>query len=847
MHPENEETLTANLENFENNLSPKLPDGNYTSRTTKLEPNNINIPYRGILINFEQLRSGAEDILKKILKERMGESKLVDLEAKIHELERSIEIEKDPSKKDTLEANLNLLKDLNKVMGLSTIMIPNEDGTPSRYCILRDTAGGVTEKHSLIKMDDTITQLLRLNNNQEINASSYLANRNEYKLNTQGILKLPKHGKTTEVQREAIALNISRILGFTTTQSTMVEHTGKAALFIPFDKIQLLNEFAEGEAQRVILPSSLKGLTKIGDEYFHYSTIVPVGNRLNPEQTIEDFGYAMAFSYLCNDTDFIGMNNQNKAINDKNQLYMFDQVVMSKEKMSFDTRLNLVPIGFGRHSRHNQGRNRSIIEDSSFDTKFDSISHLLQCKKNIDSMLDNILESHTQKISQITNSITEINPKSNSLFSKDGPELSRLKNQLKEVEILRNDVMAVKKTINQRMETLFANFPTLNGKAMNSELFLNHAHILKACLSLEKLVNKPVLFTDDGRPYRHPWTYRNTNKINSINIVDDKAHISFTSLEPIQMDDILSRAGVYNDKQKDTLIIPISELNKINENCIFPERSPFKMETDYLDCSNLKRNLSGYKDEKQNMLIAQITDYQTQISQNDIGPKEVDKIMDSMLCNLKSFSEIANKGMVKQVELNLQLDMQQKLRKIILDKNPELKNKLHSAFEASVKLDHLNEINDVLRCYVRCNCKSKDLLERYLDKCIDHGESAINHKQAKIEADTMYRESASVSHDLKMQHELGKISTVTTMRENSIYSNLLVDSPKNKIDVPQIREPREVNSPKEDWDNVDVPQIRESRKNEEAISFKERFRSITRPSIREAEPEIEPTALVVKP
>lgn len=138
----------------------------------------------------------------------------------------------------------------------------------------------------------------------------------------------------------------------------------------------------------------------------------------------------MAFSYLCNDTDFIGMNNQNKAINDKNELYIFDQVVMSKEKMSFDTRLNLVPIGLGRHSRHNQGRNRSIIEDSSFDTKFDGVSRLLLCKNDIDSMLDNFLQSHSQKISQIKNSInaiTAITSMSNAYFSKDNPELIRLK------------------------------------------------------------------------------------------------------------------------------------------------------------------------------------------------------------------------------------------------------------------------------------------------------------------------------------------------------------------------------------------------------------------------------------
>ncbi|ARB91124.1 hypothetical protein [Legionella longbeachae] len=837
MHSEDEDTLTTNPENFENTSSPKLPDGNYTSRTTKREPNNTNIFDGKTVNNFELLRSYAENILKNFLKERMGELELTDLEAKIQELEKSIEIEKEPSNKNTLEANLNLLKDLNKVTGLSTIMIPNEDGTPSQYCILRDTTGGVTEKHSLIKMDDTITQLLNLKSDQEIDASSYLANRNKYKLNTQGILKLPKHGKTTEVQREAIALNISRILGFTTTESTMVEHNGKAALFIPFDKILLLNEFAEGEAQRVILPSSLKGITKIGDEYLHYSTIVPVGNRLNPEQTIKDSGHAMAFSYLCNDTDFIGMNNQNKAINDKNELYIFDQVVMSKEKMSFDTRLNLVPIGLGRHSRHNQGRNRSIIEDSSFDTKFDGVSRLLLSKNDIDSMLDNFLQSHSQKISQIKNSInaiTAITSMSNAYFSKDNPELIRLKNQLKEVEILKNDALAVKKTINQRMKNLFANFPTLDGKAMNAELFLRHNRILKDCLSLEKLVNKPVLFTDDGRPYRHPWTYRNTNKISSINILDEKVRIKFTSLDPILLNDILKSTGVPQDSYelKDSLIIPIAELNKINENCIFPERSPFEMQTDYLDSSSLKRNLSGYRDEKQKMLISRIMDYQTQISKKDNGTKDVVRFMDSMLRDLNTFSQFANKGMVKQVELDPQLDMQQKLRKIIYDTNPQLIEKLQSAFEASVKLDRLNEFNDVLKSYVYCHCKSKELFEQYLDKCIEHGDHAINYKQAKSEADTMYQESVSVSHDFRKQHELGKISTVTTMRENTIYTNLLVDSPS------------------EDWDNVDVPHIRESNKIDEAIIFKnskERFQNVTHTRTLKVEPEVEPTALVVKP
>lgn len=58
--------------------------------------------------------------------------------------------------------------------------------------------------------------------------------RERYKLCTEAIIKLPKYGDIREVQHEAIALNISRLLGLDTAITTSITYNNHPALFILF-------------------------------------------------------------------------------------------------------------------------------------------------------------------------------------------------------------------------------------------------------------------------------------------------------------------------------------------------------------------------------------------------------------------------------------------------------------------------------------------------------------------------------------------------------------------------------------------------------------------------------------
>jgi hypothetical protein len=803
-----------------------LPNGDYTSRKTQtidntaLQINFLNrdgVPRSG---TFEALRKNTLETLLRIARVKMpllpalDAISLEDVESALKAREKLLKAATDPGIKQNLENEIDLLKDITKVAKLPVINIPKEDGSDDHYCILPDSAGGVTKKYDVMSKDSVITQMVNLYNARyNLDFAGYTDQRNNFKLSTEGILKLPKHGKTIEVQREAIALNISRILGFTTTKSTMVEHNGQAALFVPFDKIQLMKEFAHGETHHIVIPSSIKKMGTIGDEYLHYSTIAPVGNQLHSDSTIEDFGRVMAFSYLCNDPDFIGMENQNKAIKDNHLLYIFDQVVMPSEKMELDTRLSLAPIGAGRHSRHNQGRNRSIVEDSSFNAKFASVAQLLENQGEINAMIDKLLHTHDTKIIEIQDAIKNITDLGDGANPQQIEQMKALKAQLKEVETLRVDAENIKDVINSRMGTMFRKFPTLNGQAMSPQVFLANQDVLRQSLILEKLANKPVLFSDDGRPYKNPWTYRNKNKISAINLTDDdKIELTFNELDVTQMIAILKSAGVNTslcEKKNTTLKIPIAELNKLQERCMFPELGAFNPARDYLDIKQLKLNLSGYS-ENTKVIIARIEKYKTDLLQAEAledGPDIKNKIetMQSTLTALKEIRDSSSsKGMVKQVELNLQLDIQQKLREMIHVEDPRLDAKITQAFEAAVKLDRVNDFNHVLMAFAYNDFQNEHDLETYLDHCIAAGQRATdNYKNTKDESVAMRHESLEFYKTLNnppQPEPLDSFSRILDQmppRHDRLGAHLDLGDDEEYVDVAQVLEQRRVEEHRE--------------------------------------------------
>ncbi|KTD56348.1 coiled-coil protein [Legionella santicrucis] len=735
---------------------------NYTNRVTKSPPLSEDVA-------LSTLKDNALKVLSNVVKTVLPNADILSTPKKLKEaidwFEKKHEEEKNSDEKAKFKSILSLLKNIDKISKLEVIDIPNEQGKPSRFCTMAESAGGVTEKISVTPREEVTAKLQKIVENggnfilntQEggnfIKGSKFPYDAfKEYtsacELKTKGILKLPKHGKTIEVQREAIALNIARILGFETTKSTMVNHNGKAALYVPFDNIQLMKEFAQGETQRVIVPSGITKIRTIGDPYLHHSTITPVGNGLHCDTTLNDFGDKAAFSFLCNDTDFVGAYNQNKAIIRGKDLYIFDQVIMSSDKMDFDTRLSMIPTGVKRHSRHNQGRNRSLIEDSSFDAKFDGVIHLLNNQERINAMMDNIIETHDSNLKstqQEINSLNQIEP----LGRKQKERLTFLTEQQGELLKLKKDAETIKGTINNRFDTMFKNFPSMNKAPMTPALFLKHKDEIKPALELEKLVNNPVLFSDDGRPYRHPWTTRNSIRITAIEESGENMRLTFSEFKRERIINILRSAGVNLDlckKNGNTLIIPKEELKIINENSIYPERAPFIADSkkkDYLDMNSIKLMSAGYSGNNFNFAKKLIGHYQAHILLNKEKPARQVEVMYDTLHAIKG-----NPGFAKHLELKLQLDIQQKLRPIILklitveELQVGMKGKLAQAYEAAVKLDRLNDLNHVLMRFVKnpVNTNQKALIE-YLDNCIKYGASATDYNTAKVESLALLKES----------------------------------------------------------------------------------------------------------
>lgn len=648
---------------------------------------------------------------------------------------------------------INLLKNIDKLAKLAIIDLPNEAGERSRYCSIAESAGGVTEKISVAAKEDVLQKLLNIvQKGAGLTFEDYKENSGHYDLKTQGIVKLPKHGKTTEVQREAIALNISRILGLTTTQSTMINHKGKAALYVPFDTIQLMQDFAKGEEKTAIIGST-------GKKYSHYSTIVPVGNALHGDVNLEDFGAMMAFSYICNDTDFVGAYNQNKAIRDGKNLYVFDQVVMDGEdKMEFDTRLSMVPVGYMRHSRHNQGRNRTLIEDSAFDTKFESVVHFHHHIPKINKMLNHIIHTHQARLRTMQRNIEVLSTAEAPLSHEDKWALSALKQQHTELITLKNDAETIQEKINSRALSMFKNFPNMDAEAITPQCFIENQALIKPALILEKLTNHPVLFKDNGQPYRNPWTDRNKHCITDIAVHDAMSHLTFNTLDSAQLVTILQSSGVDIESYRingKTLEISSEALAQITENSMFPECTELDMEQDYLSYASLRLMGSSYDKADGQWADKQIERYQLRYLEAESSQEKAQIMFQTLHALQNRQGSTKNIGFLKHIELKLQMDIQQKIRPIIVELTPEelrgaMVISLQQAALSAVKLDRLDDLNEVLMSYAINPVNSNTLrLSQYLEHCIQLGAAATNYNTATLASAEMRATSLERFRDMR--------------------------------------------------------------------------------------------------
>jgi hypothetical protein len=531
------------------------------------------------------------------------------------------------------QIELNFQRDIEeqiaKIDSLKLLKIPTASGEKSYYS-LADSAGGVTEKTCLIDEDtlkEKLQKLARLIHQDEFE---------DCKISRNAILKFPKAGKDTEVQREAMGLKIANILDFkNVTDNTLVYHdTGNGqhpCLFVPFGNMTLLTVDIE-KAQ------TSKGRLK-QDSF----------------KSVEDFGKYAAFFALCSDPDFIGKNGQNKGLTDAGEgtkrLYMFDQVFMTSKNLSLDRSFNLVPTNILAKTpniiaRHFMGRNKSVINDSSFEEKITGAVNVLQKKEGIKGMFTNIISAHSSD-----------------------DDLSKT---------LRQDAKDCLKSFNERTRNIEKLFPSV--KVENQPMKIadlvkpeqsENLDLVKKSMLVTQLLNKPQLFDKSGKPYRAPFFSNPSTTVKGVEIEGDQVKISFSRGfgSPLSetKKETLKQHGFEISEDGKSATISKYKLLELNEKSYFLEqKDSIEMDRTYFDSQTIAKLANNYHQDKANIdAISRITNLQ-----------ELDRM---------PFKHQGFKAHVEQCFLH------QQMKDILARASEEQKNTLMSEFKLAKSSGNLRE------------------------------------------------------------------------------------------------------------------------------------------------------------
>ncbi|KTC79936.1 coiled-coil protein [Legionella cherrii] len=629
----------------------------------------------------------------------------------------------DPEK-ERIQERLNILSDLNNINELKRICIPQDNGSTLIYCTLQENIGGVTEKITLMSLDNVKKQLRHLCDSAPgLSIKDYQAGREQYKLRTEAIIKLPKHGAIQEVQHEAMALNVSRLMELDTATTTTISHNGHPALFIPFDEIQLLSGFSLGKTFYAWL---------LGKTYTHYSTIKSLGEGIQADCFIDDFGDAFGLLYLCSDTDAIGGNCQNKALRNAKSLFIFDQSLMDTHKFILDSRLCLIPGEFlKKHTRHGLGRNRTLIEDSSMHSKFESIMQLRAMDDKIHQYVTHVIWQHQQQAARIKRQFKK--PLSTEKQSQLTSELSDLMLLEKDAETLRTRLM-------ERLEAIDDILPQSTGDI--------DLPMVRNALIFEKLIHNPILYSDDGRPFKNPWTYRQQNKLKKIDdLGNDLIQLTFSDKISSVMVDFIKRRGGGDSitiTTPKTITLSKAQLIELREDILHPEHQlVLDPAINYLDPLDLAAIKEAYNAGNRTYMMHTITSYREKMNHDKASVDEQLKCIVETEEQLKQFIISAHdRGFGMHVLKKFYFDAQQQLQRLI----PPLKVpvQLNNAFAAALKLDRVSEFNAVVLQAIKQDKITDQQFISFLDECIQRANAATNYTQAQQESSELSSKAKEV-------------------------------------------------------------------------------------------------------
>ncbi|CAM2940923.1 coiled-coil protein [Legionella steigerwaltii] len=690
----------------------KLPKDDYYARPTHT-PQNTDTELDELIINSRAKLYTLTQTVPDAT--QFDASNSLQVTTLIQRLQEEMErLAHDDSEKEKVEKRLNILLDLHNINELKRITIPQDNGSELIYCTLQDNIGGVTEKITLMSLENVKKQLRHLCERAEgLSIEDYHAEREHYKLNIEAIIKLPKRGNIQEVQHEAMALNISRLMELDTATSVTISHNGHPALFIPFDEIQLLTNFSLGKTFYAWL---------VRKSYTHYSTIKTLGEGIQADCFIDDFGNAFGLLYLCSDTDAIGGSCQNKALRNAKSLFIFDQSLMDTHKFILDSRLCLIPGEFlKRHTRHGLGRNRTLIEDSSMHSKFESIMQLRAMNNKILQYVAHVIWQHQHQANRIKRQFKKpLSPE----------KQSHLTSELSDLMLLEKDAETLQTRIMERLTAIDDVLPQTAGDV--------DLPMIRNALIFEKLIHNPILYSDDGRPFKNPWTYRQQNKLKKIeNLNNGLIQLTFgDKVSSMMVDFIIRRGGGDSITLTSAKTVTLSkvQLMALRENLLHPEHQlVLDPSVNYLDPADLAAIKEAYNAGNRTYIMHTITSYRGKMNSDVASVDERLKCIVETEEQLREFIITAHdRGFGMHVIKKFFFDAQQQLQRLI----PPLKApiKLNDAFAAALKLDRVSEFNAVVLEAIKQDKITDQQFISFLDECVQRANAATNYIQAQQES-----------------------------------------------------------------------------------------------------------------
>lgn len=276
---------------------------------------------------------------------------------------------------------------------------------------------------------------------------------------------------------------------------------------------------------------------------------------------------------------------------------------------------------------------------------------------------------------------------------------------------------------------------------------------IRQCLILEKLLHNPVLYSDDGRPYKNPWTTRQANTVQTINdLQNGKIQIIFKFNIPEEMVDFIKRHGGGDSltiSSPKVITISKAHLDGLRENMLHPEHSPeLSLNTNYLDDKDLCIIKMAYRIGNRTKILNAIAEYRVLMNNEQVSSHKKIECLAQTEVKIKALIELANdKGLGMHILKKFYFDAQQRLQKLI---NPEvLPHDIGQAFAAALRLDRVSELNKVVREAIVQNKVTDPQFVTFLTNCIKMETLATNYKDAQKASRALLIESQRIINHLK--------------------------------------------------------------------------------------------------